>query len=115
MEQKVYLRLARAIEDDILSGALREGDPAPSTHQAAERFAVNPATAARGMSQLTESGLLEARRGVGLFVAQGARDKIWNDRRRAFRDTLLPELVDEARKLGVSRQEMIAMLMTAHS
>ncbi|MCL2031078.1 MAG: GntR family transcriptional regulator [Oscillospiraceae bacterium] len=113
MEHKVYLQLARAVEDDILSGILREGDPAPSTHQAAERFGVNPATAARGMGRLTEAGLLEPRRGVGLFVAQGARDTIWNERRRAFRETMLVELVEEARKLGVSRQELIAMLMTA--
>lgn len=115
MEQRVYLQLARAIEDDILSGKLREGDPAPSTHQAAARFEVNPATAARGMSRLTEVGLLESRRGVGLFVAQGARDAIWNERRRVFREVTLVELVEEARKLGVSRQELIAMMMTAHN
>ncbi|MDR1736708.1 MAG: GntR family transcriptional regulator [Oscillospiraceae bacterium] len=113
MEDKVYRRISRSIEDDILSGILRSGDPAPSTHQAAERFGVNPATAARGVGVLTEAGLLEKRRGVGLFVAEGARDAIWNERRQIFRETMLPALVDEARKLGVSRQELIAMIMAA--
>lgn len=112
MEDKIYRKLARALEDDILSGALREGDPAPSTHQAAERFKVNPATAARGVSLLTEAGLLDKRRGIGLFIAEGARDKIWKERRRVFRDVLLRDLTEEARKLGISRQELIAMLMS---
>ncbi|MDR0248583.1 MAG: GntR family transcriptional regulator [Oscillospiraceae bacterium] len=112
MDDKVYVAIARELEDDILSGVLRAGDAVPSTHQAAERFSVNPATAARGVTLLFERGLLEKRRGVGLFVTEGARDAVWERRRSEFREKAIPAVVAEAQKLGVSRQELLAMLLT---
>ena len=111
MEDKVYLKIARELEDDLLSGAMREGDAVISTHQAAERFQVNAATAARGVSILSDMGLFEKKRGIGLFVAPGARDAVWERRRREFRESTLPEVIEEARKLGISRQELLAMML----
>ena len=113
MEDKVYLIIEKKLLDDILSGTLREGDMVPSTHQAAARFDVNPATAARGVSRLSEAGLLEKRRGIGLFVAPGARAAVAASRKARFREVLLPELLEEARRLGISRQELLALVMAA--
>jgi DNA-binding transcriptional regulator YhcF (GntR family) len=112
LEDKVYRNIAHQLEDDILSGTLREGDALPSTHVAAERFDVNPATVTRAMTLLDSQGLLDKRRGIGLYVAIGARDRIWKERRRVFREESLASLADEARKIGISKQELIAMLMT---
>lgn len=111
MDGKIYMKISRGIENDILSGALRAGDQAPSTHQTAERFGVNAATAARGVAMLTAQGFLEKKRGVGLFVSETARDEIMSVRRERFRSGVLEEALEEARILGISKRDLIAMIM----
>ncbi len=111
MEDRIYLTVAKNLEDDIISGAVREGDAAPSTNALAERFGINPATAAKGVSRLSDEGYLTKRRGIGLFVVPGARDAILEHRRREFREVLLRALLDEAHKLSISRRDMVAMIM----
>ncbi|MDR0293733.1 MAG: GntR family transcriptional regulator [Oscillospiraceae bacterium] len=113
MEGKVYLGVARDLENDILSGHLREGALVPSTHQVAERYGINPATAARGVSQLTARGILLKQRGIGLFVAEGARDRLMEERREAFRTGTLKALLDEAHVLGISKRDLLAMIMSS--
>lgn len=111
MEDKIYLKVARDMENDLLSGHLREGNQIPSTHQVAGRYQINAATAARGVAVLTAQGLLDKKRGVGMFVAEGARDKIVERRRSEFREGLLRECVSEAALLGISKRDLIAMIM----
>lgn len=110
-EEKMYLRIARALEDDILSGLIREHELVPSTHQYAEHYKVNPATAAKGVSMLHRAGLLYKKRGVGLFVSQGARDKIQGERREEFREGYIVPMINEAYKVGVSKRDLVAMIM----
>jgi len=112
MESKIYQAVARKMENDILSGVLREGDQVPSTHQVAEIHNINAATAARGVAQLTARGLLEKKRGVGMFVAPGARDLIVEARRQSFREDYLHQTVREATLLGISKRDLIAMIMS---
>lgn len=110
-EEKMYLKIARALEDDILSGLIREHELVPSTHQYAEHYKVNPATAAKGVSILHHAGLLYKKRGVGLFVSQGARDKIQGERREEFREGYIIPMINEAHKVGVSKRDLVAMIM----
>lgn len=112
MDGKIYLNVARDLENDILSGKLREGDIVPSTHQVAEQYQINPATAARGVSQLTSRGILTKKRGIGLFVATGSRDRIMEERREAFRTETLKRTLEDAQVLGISRRDLIAMIMS---
>ena len=112
MDGKIYQNVARAIENEIISGKLREGDQAPSTHQVAETHQINPATAARGVALLTAQGLLEKKRGVGLFVAEGTRDAIVERRRQEFREQHLLSAIQEAALLGISKRDLIAMIMS---
>jgi len=113
MDGKIYQNIARDIENTILAGTLREGALAPSTHQVAEQYGVNPGTAARGVSQLTARGILLKQRGIGLFVAEGARDRLMEERREAFRAGILKQVIDEARMLGISRNNLVAMIMAS--
>ena len=113
MEEKIFLRVTHALENDILSGLIREGEPVPSTNQYAAFYKINPATAAKGVSRLTERGLLFKKRGVGLFVAGGAREKLLEERRESFRKDYLEPLFAEARQLGISRQDLIAMIISS--
>ncbi len=113
MEEKVYVQIAKTLENEIISGAIKEGDVILSTHLCAERFSVNPATAAKGVGLLTAAGVLEKKRGIGLFVAQGARDAIMERRKKEFRETKVAELLAEAHMLGISKTDLLAILMSS--
>ena len=112
-EDKLYLRVTRALEDDILSGIIRDGEPVPSTNQYAAFFQINPATAAKGVGLLAERGLLFKKRGLGMFVEPGAREKLIEARRVAFQESYLDPLLGEARRLGISRKDLVAMVISA--
>ncbi len=112
MEGKIYLGVARDLENAIMEGKLREGAVVPSTHQVAEQYEINPATAARGVAVLTARGILQKKRGIGLFVAEGARERVIEERREAFREGLLKETLEEAHILGISRRDLMAMIMS---
>jgi DNA-binding transcriptional regulator YhcF (GntR family) len=113
MEGKIYMGVARDLEDSILAGELREGDMVPSTHQVAKRYSINPATAARGVSQLTARGILVKQRGIGLFVAEGARDRLMDERRESFRTGIVKAMLDEAHVLGISKRDLLAIVMSS--
>ena len=112
-EEKLYLRVTRALEDDILAGIIREGEPVPSTNQYASFYQINPATAAKGVGLLLERGLLFKKRGLGMFVADGAREALIEARRAGFRENYLEPLLTEVKQLGISRQDLIAMVISA--
>lgn len=111
MEDKVYMAVAKSLEDDIISGAVREEDAVPSTNVLAQRFGINPATVAKGVSMLSNEGYLSKKRGVGLFVVQGAREALLERRKREFREVVLFNLLTEAHKLGISRRDLVAMIL----
>ena len=110
-EQKsIYLQIGEMIETDILRGILLEDEQAPSTNELARLYTINPATAAKGINLLAEEGILYKRRGVGMFVAKGAKDRILARRRAAFAQNHLKPLLTEAQSLGISAQELITMI-----
>ena len=104
----VYVQIAEAIEDDIISGKLPEGGPAYSQLIIARELSVNPATAAKGINLLVSKGVLDKQRGVSMTVAHGAVDRLLSERReKSFRE-LLKNLVSEAMKIGLPESEVIA-------
>ena len=108
--RSIYLQICDMIETDIVRGILEEEDRVPSTNELARRYTINPATAAKGVNILVDEGILYKKRGIGMFVAPGAREKILTRRRQAFFTVRLQELLAEAQSLGITRQELIAML-----
>lgn len=102
----IYLQIARTIEDDILAGVLLPEAAVPSTNALARYYQINPATALKGVNLLVEEGILYKRRGVGMFVAPGAREQIVQKRRSEFFQKQLPALVAQAEKLGVDKQAL---------
>ena len=106
----IYLQIARMLEDDILRGVYREEEQVPSTNELARGYNINPATAAKGINLLVADGILYKRRGIGMFVSPGAREKILQKRRGAFaRDHIAP-LLAEARSLGITKEELLDMI-----
>ena len=83
-DKSIYVQIAESIENEILLGNLKEEDQAPSTNQFAKVYQINPATAGKGLNLLVEEGILYKKRGLGMFVAEGARKKILKKRQGIF-------------------------------
>lgn len=105
-EAPVFQQLAAKIADDIVAGVYPEETAVPSATDFAAFHRMNPATASKGVNLLVELGALYKQRGVGMFVAAGARELLKQVRRDAFRAQYLRPLLDEARVLGISRSEL---------
>lgn len=106
----IFQQLAERIENDILSGALPEESQVPSTNELAAFLRINPATAGKGVGLLVDAGILYKKRGIGMFVATGARDRIAAQRRDAFRDQYVTPLLAEAEKLGIDAPTLIRLI-----
>ncbi|MBD3941185.1 GntR family transcriptional regulator [Microbacterium sp. NEAU-LLC] len=102
----LFLQIAESVEDAIIDGSLAEEAQAPSTNELAAFYRINPATAAKGIAMLTDKGVLSKRRGIGMFVALGARELLLNERRSAFADRFVEPLLIEARKLGLGPEDL---------
>lgn len=107
MDDLLYRRIAKTLEDGILSGAYRDSDPVPSTNQFARLYAINPATAARGVNELVEAGILYKKRGLGMYVCEGAREKLLEARRKQFERETLKTFLQEAGRLNISRETLV--------
>lgn len=106
-DKNIYVQIAEAIENEILLGNLKEDNQAPSTNQFAKVYQINPATALKGMNILVDDGILFKKRGLGMFVAEGARKKILKKRQDSFFKEILPEIMTEANRLEISTEEII--------
>ncbi|MBW8803241.1 MAG: GntR family transcriptional regulator [Catenulisporales bacterium] len=102
----LFQQIAEQIEGAILDGSLAADGQVPSTNELAAFHRINPATAAKGINQLVTDGILYKKRGIGMFVATDARERVLERRREAFgRDFVKPLLV-EARRLGLSAEDV---------
>ena len=110
-EKSIYLQIKEMIERDILRDILLEEERVPSTNELAKLYAINPATAAKGINLLVEEGILYKKRGIGMFVAEGAA--IMKKRKEHFFDDYIKGLLSEAASLGISRKELIEMIADA--
>ena len=106
----IFLQIAERIENDIISGALPEEAQVPSTNEFAAFHRINPATAGKGVNLLVDDGILYKRRGIGMFVTEGARARILAVRRERFRTQYVSPLLAEAEKLGIDREQVAEMV-----
>ncbi|WP_040337680.1 GntR family transcriptional regulator [Candidatus Blastococcus massiliensis] len=106
----IFRQVAAEIENAIVDGSLTEESQAPSSNELAAFHRINPATAAKGLNQLVADGVLYKRRGVGMFVATGARERLLERRRSEFADQYVRPLMTEAQKLGISAHELASMI-----
>lgn len=109
----IFEQIAEQLENEIVDGTLADGDQVPSTNELAAFHRINPATAAKGVNQLVSDGILTKRRGIGMFVAPGARDRLRERRRARLAGTYVDPLVTEAHKLGIGLDHLHTLLDTA--
>ena len=105
-EVPVFQQLAAKIANDIVAGVYAENTAVPSATDFAAFHRMNPATASKGVNLLVELGALYKQRGVGMFVATGARELLKKVRRDEFRTQFLRPLLNEAHVLGISGKEL---------
>ena len=106
----LFLQIAGQLSSDIVDGTLAEGSRVPSTNEFAAFYRINPATAAKGINLLVDSGVLEKRRGIGMFVVSGARARLIELRRKEFAEQYIEPMVAEAQRLGIRTDELIELI-----
>ncbi len=106
----IFQQIAELIENGIVDGSFPEESQVPSTNELAAFHRINPATAAKGLNLLAAEGVVYKRRGIGMFVAAGAREALRARRRQAFVAQYIGPLLAEAAKLGLSDAQVAAMI-----
>ena len=109
-EKPIYLQIAEQIEDAILTEAFPEETQITYTTEISATYRINPATALKGINRLVEEGMVYKKRGLGMFVSRGAKEKIMEKRKRDFYANFVVSLLEEAEKLGITRRELAAMI-----
>lgn len=109
-EKPIYVQMAEWIEENILSGAFPEETQIPSTTDISAQYKINPATALKGMNILVDKGIIYKKRGLGMFVSEGAAEKLRSERKQEFFEKFVKSLMSEAEKLGITKNEVIDMI-----
>lgn len=109
-ETPLFLQFAVELEDNILKRIFEEETQIPSTTEVAVKFKINPATANRGVNLLVDEGIIYKKRGIGMFVNTGAREKIMAKRKNAFYESYILSLLKEARNLNITKGEIMALI-----
>ena len=113
--QPIYRQLRDRGVHMILDGALQEGDPLPSVRNVAAEFRVNPLTVLKAYQELTDEQLVETRRGLGMFVNVGARDRLLKGERQKFLTEEWPRVAANIERLGLTQKELDAAASRAPS
>jgi len=109
-DKPIFLQIAEGLEDAILAGAFAEESQIPSITEFSVSFKINPATALKGITLLVDEGVLYKKRGIGMFVASCAVEKLRRKRKEQFYDNYVSGLVTEAKRLGLTEFEIKAMI-----
>ena len=112
-EKSIYIQISEMIENDILRDILLEEEKVPSTNDLARMYTINPATAAKGVNILVDSGVLYKKRGIGMFVSAGAKEMIMKRRKAEFYENFVRAIVEEAISLGITKEDLIKMISEA--
>ena len=113
-EKSIYLQIAEMIETDILRDILLEEERVPSTNELAKLYAINPATAAKGVNIVVDEGVLYKKRGIGMFVSAGAKEAILSRRKNEFYDNYVKKLLEEAASIGLGKEEVIQLIQSGN-
>jgi len=105
--QPIYRQLRDRVAAMILDGVLKEGDPLPSVRNVAAEYRVNPLTVLKGYQQLVDEGLVESRRGLGMFINAGARSMLLQGERQKFLGEEWPRIYAIIHRLGLKAEELL--------
>ena len=109
-KKPIYEQIRDWLADQIIDETLDEHDKVPSTNEIVTYFKVNHITVSKGVTELVEEGVLYKKRGVGMFVSEGARGKLLEKRREGFVEEYLKPMLEEAGKLDLTKSDIQKMI-----
>ena len=109
-EKPIFLQIAEQLEDSIFTGIFPEETKVPSTNEISALLGINPHTVLKGLSMLVDEGILYKKRGLGMYVKEGAVERIREKRQGQFYEQYVAALIREASKLGMSREEVFRLI-----
>lgn len=102
----LFQQVADQITEGILNGSYTEKEQIPSTTEISKSYQINPATVLKGMNLLVDQELIEKKRGLGMFVIEGAQEKVRSIRKEEFLTKEVSQMVAEAQKLGITAEQL---------
>ncbi|HHT92504.1 MAG TPA: GntR family transcriptional regulator [Clostridia bacterium] len=109
-EKPIFIQIAEWIEDAILAGRYEEEQQIPSITEFSVACKINPATALKGINLLVDDGILYKKRGLGMFVANGAHEKLRTKRKELFYENYVISLVKEAKRINIDKNDIMKMI-----
>ncbi|SEA90569.1 DNA-binding transcriptional regulator YhcF, GntR family [Pseudobutyrivibrio sp. ACV-2] len=109
-DKSIYIQISEMIEDEILRDILIEEEQVPSTTELSKFYKINPATAAKGINLLVDKGILYKKRGIGMFVNEGAKERIQQSRKSSFYENYVKKIISEAKLIGIDKAELKKMI-----
>ena len=109
-DEPIFIQISKAIEDEILTDNIKEEEQVPSTTELSRLYNINPATVLKGMNILVDKNILYKKRGLGMFVNSGAKNTIKLLRKESFKNKVIKNLIEEANKLEISKNELLEMI-----
>ena len=106
-QSPIFIQIADMIKDALVEGVIKEGEKIPSTTELSNFYQINRATAQKGVGILVDEGIVEKRRGIGVFVIPQAREKLINERVQGFSELYIKSLVEEAKRLEMTKEEVM--------
>ncbi len=110
IEKPIFIQIAEQLEDSIFTGIYPEETKIPSTNEISPLLNSNPHTVLKGMNLLVDDEIIYKKRGLGMFVKEGAVEKIRQKRQGQFYDQFIATLIEEANKLNMSKDEIITLI-----
>lgn len=110
IEKPIFIQIAEQLEDSIFTGIYPEETKIPSTNEISALLNINPHTVLKGMNLLVDDEIIYKKRGLGMFVKEGAVEKIRQKRQGQFYDQFIATLIEEANKLNMSKDEIITLI-----
>jgi len=110
-KQPIYMQLRSLVVERIMDGSFSEGEAVPSVRQVAAEYQINHLTVSKAYQELVDIGLLEKRRGLGMYVASGARAALTTTEQQSFIDEELPAFVGRVQALGMDMDEVVKILL----
>lgn len=109
-DQPIYRQLREKVVASIVDGSLIEGEALPSVRSLAVDMQINPLTASKAYQELVTEGLVEKKRGLGMFIIKGAQQKVINMERKKFIEEEWPRVVETFLRLGFTPQELLEQI-----
>ena len=109
-DRPIFVQIAEGVEDAILSGAFPEESQIPSITEFSVSYKINPATALKGINILVDNSIVYKKRGLGMFVMEGAVEKLREKRRQEFYNNYICSLVAEAKRLQLTKEDIKMMI-----